>query len=419
MNEPPLGALRHVPYMGVIYVVSEAMKLGFYNGHPDWCNLGQGQPEVGELEGAPRRIRNIQLQSNDYAYGPIGGTEELRKTVADHYNRLYRHGKSSKYTATNVSVASGGRLALTRLFAALGDVTVGYQIPDYTAYEDMMNCHLHRFIPNVIPACEENGFSIPPSVLEREVANRGIEAFVLSNPCNPTGCVIQGKELKQYLDVARKYAMTLVLDEFYSHFIYGTDGTPGNGPVSGAAFIEDVERDAILLVDGLTKSFRYPGWRIGWVVGPSSMIEILNRTASSIDGGPSMPMQRAAIQVLQPERADQETQALRQVFASKRNLMVSRLKELGIICASEPRGTFYCWASVKDLPEPLNDGGSFFRQGLKYRVMTVPGVFFDVNPGKRRRISTNFQAWVRFSFGPTEETVNKGLDRLEQMIQGC
>ena len=48
-------AFRQIPYMGVIYVVAEAMKLGFTNGHPDWCNLGQGQPEVGPMAGAPER----------------------------------------------------------------------------------------------------------------------------------------------------------------------------------------------------------------------------------------------------------------------------------------------------------------------------------------------------------------------------
>ena len=133
--------------LGVIYVVAEAMKLGFYNGHPDWCNLGQGQPEIGSISGAPARVAETQLSPEDHAYGPIGGTEELRSVIAAHYNRLYRTGKSSKYTAANISVASGGRLALTRIFAALGDLNIGYQVPDYTAYEDMMNLHLQRILP--------------------------------------------------------------------------------------------------------------------------------------------------------------------------------------------------------------------------------------------------------------------------------
>ena len=69
--------IRTVPYMGVIYVVAEAMKLGFTNGDPDWCNLGQGQPEVGPMEGAPPRITSVELEPQDHAYGHIGGTVEL------------------------------------------------------------------------------------------------------------------------------------------------------------------------------------------------------------------------------------------------------------------------------------------------------------------------------------------------------
>src|SRR5215470_9319252 len=117
-----LGAFRPIPYMGVIYVVAEAVKLGFRNGHPDWCNLGQGQPEVGEMEGAPPRHAPFGVEPGDHAYGPVEGTRELREAIARHYNRLYRVGKRSQYTAENVSVASGGRLVLARLFSALGGV---------------------------------------------------------------------------------------------------------------------------------------------------------------------------------------------------------------------------------------------------------------------------------------------------------
>jgi N-succinyldiaminopimelate aminotransferase len=154
----------------------------------------------------------------------------------------------------------------------------------------------------------------------------------------------------------------------------------------------------------------------GCFISPPAMIETLGCAASAIDGGPSQPMQRASLAILEPERADQETSALRRVFARKRNLMVNRLKEMGIRFAREPQGTFYCWASIKDLPPPLNDAEAFFYEGLKHKVMTVPGVFFDVNPGKRRRTASSFKSWVRFSFGPPEDNVREGLNRLEKMI---
>jgi len=402
--------------MGVIYVVAEAMKLGFTNGHPDWCNLGQGQPEVGDMPGAPARISSIELSPSDHAYGPVGGTFELREAIADTMNRLHRSGCDSRYTADNVSVAAGGRLALSRAFAALDAVTVGHQIPDYTAYQDMIAAHQHRFTPVLVPAYEEDDFKIPAERFDRVVRDLGMGAFVISNPCNPTGAVIQGEELASYLSTARERSCTLILDEFYSHFIYDADGNPGPGPVSGARHVEDIETDPVILIDGLTKSHRYPGWRIGWAVGPRAMIEILNRAASAIDGGPSQPMQRVALQALESTRADQETSALREVFCRKRNLMVARLREMGIRCAPETEGTFYVWACLADLPAPLDDGMSFFRAALEHRVMTVPGVFFDVNPGDRRRAPSPFRQWMRFSFGPPEDNVRMGLDRLGAMI---
>lgn len=139
--------VRYVPYMGVIWTVNEASKLGFYNGHPDWCNVGQGQPEVGTIEGAPDRIEDLKLEPSDAAYGPVGGTPEVREAIADWVNRTYRKGMS-QYTAENVSFACGGRLALTRLYSIFKDGTrIAYKNPDYTAYEDYLyplrhNCEL-------------------------------------------------------------------------------------------------------------------------------------------------------------------------------------------------------------------------------------------------------------------------------------
>jgi aspartate/methionine/tyrosine aminotransferase len=412
-----LGALREVPFMGVIWVVHEASKRGFTNGHPDWCNLGQGQPEVGPMEGAPPRLDSVEIRPEDHAYGPLGGTPELRTRIAEHYNRLYRQGKKSKYTADNVCVGQGGRLTLTRAMAALDAVNVGYQLPDYTAYEDMFALHLARLHPVPIRARPEDGFEVPVERFAAEFAEKGLSALVLSNPCNPTGNVIQGAALRDLVALGRERDTTLLLDEFYSHFIYTADGKPGAGPVSSAAYVEDVERDPVLVFDGLTKSYRYPGWRVGWTLGPSAMIETLARTASSIDGGPSRIAQRAALAVLEPARADQETRALRTVFAKKRNLMVERLEALGIRFARRPESTFYGWATLEDLPAPLDDAMAFFWAALERKVMTVPGAFFDVDPGKRRRGTSPYRSWVRFSFGPPMDNLTLGLDRLTELVK--
>ena len=287
----------------------------------------------------------------------------------------------------------------------------------------MFNLHLDRLDPVAISSGPENGFAISAERLRDEVRAHKLRAFVFSNPCNPTGVLIEGEELEGYVRVAREEQLTLFSDEFYSHFIYapgpdgpGGDTVPGSRPVSAAAYIEDVERDPVILFDGLTKNHRYPGWRMGWAVGPSAMIESMARTASSIDGGPSRVAQRAALEALEPERAAQETHALRECFNTKRNLMMRRLRDLGVRFVHENQSTFYCWGSLEDLPAPLNDGMAFFRAALEHKVMTVPGEFFDVNPGKRRTELSPFRQWMRFSFGPPHDNVTMGLDRLERMV---
>jgi aspartate/methionine/tyrosine aminotransferase len=231
--------------------------------------------------------------------------------------------------------------------------------------------------------------------------------------------VIQGRELAALVDLARTRGTTLVLDEFYSHFIYTPEGKPGAGPVSGAAYVEDVEREPVLVVDGLTKSFRYPGWRVGWTLGPAPLMETLARAASSIDGGPSRIAQRAALAVLEPGRADQETRALREVFARKRNLLVERLEALGVRFARRPESTFYGWGTLEHLPPPLDDSMTFFRAALERKVLTVPGEFFDVDPGKRRRGASPYRQWMRFSFGPPMDNLALGLARLEELVRSA
>jgi N-succinyldiaminopimelate aminotransferase len=83
-----------------------------------------------------------------------------------------------------------------------------------------------------------------------------------------------------------------------------------------------------------------------------------------------------------------------------------------------PDGTFYCWGNVADLPPPLDDGMSFFRAALAHKVITVPGEFFDVNPGKRRRgHGSRFGSYVRFSFGPSAQVIDRALERIGELVK--
>ena len=95
--------------------------------------------------------------------------------------------------------------------------------------------------------------------------------------------------------------------------------------------------------------------------------------------------------------------------------MRARLEELGVRFDAQPGGTFYLWGDLSELPESLADGHKFFELALAQRVITVPGVFFDVNPG-RRRSTARYQSYSRFSFGPELSVLERGLARLDQLV---
>lgn len=412
-----LQAFRSVPRTGVVYVTKEAALRGYRPGDPSWANLGQGQPETGALPGAPPRLGAVTIDPGDHEYAPIGGLPELREAVAALYNHLFRRGLPSQYTAENVAISGGGRAALTRAVASLDRVNLGHFLPDYTAYEELLD--IFRLVsPIPILLSREQGYAFGAEELRREVLGRGLSALLLSNPCNPMGKVVSGDELADWIGVCRQLDCTLLVDEFYSHYVW-TTGPGEPGPiVSAARYVEDVDRDPVVLVDGLTKNWRYPGWRVTWTVGPRQVIEAVESAGSFLDGGGSKPLQRAAIPLMEPDLVAAETQAIHDAFLPKRRLMLDRLQALGLRLDSEPAGTFYAFASLAELPDALADGMAFFRAALRERVICVPGLFFDVNPGQRRaaRLS-RFHQYVRLSFGPSLEEVRRGLDALEGMVR--
>ncbi|HXI19808.1 MAG TPA: pyridoxal phosphate-dependent aminotransferase, partial [Gemmatimonadales bacterium] len=397
---------------GVIYVMAEAARRGYRYGHPDWCNLGQGMPETGPLAGAPPRVESLSLSLDDQEYAPVPGIPELREAVAGLYNRLFRQGKASQYTERNVCIAGGGRASLTRAVAALGEINLGHFLPDYTAYEELLDIFkLFTAIPILLEG--DRGYEFSPEDLRREITGRGLSALLLSNPNNPTGKVIQGPVLEQWVRQARELQCSLLLDEFYSHYVW--NGAPSI--VSAAAYVEDVDKDPVIIFDGLTKNWRYPGWRCTWIVGPRAVIEAASSTGSFLDGGGSKPLQRRAIELLQPEVVQAETGAIHQAFTRKRRILQDGLESAGMRLDLEPQGTFYCWANLEGLPEGLNDGMSFFRAALGEKVICVPGEFFDINPGKRRSgRPSRFRRYVRFSFGPEEAAVVEGVERIRRLV---
>lgn len=415
LDRPIVPAFRPVPRTGVIYVMDRAKELGYGSDGQEWCNLGQGQPETGPLPGGPARPADVSIHADDYEYAPVGGLETLRRAVAALYNARYRQGRASQYGPENVCICGGGRASLTRVVASLGNINLGHVLPDYTAYEELLEI-FGTF--SAIPILLEpgSGYALSNAELRREVTGRGLGALLLSNPSNPTGRLLEGSALAGWVREARDLRCTLILDEFYSHYIWRQD-LASSVTVSAAAHVDDVNTDPVVILDGLTKGWRCPGWRLSWIVGPESVIEAVTSAGSFLDGGGNRPLQEAASALLDAERARQEVVSIHDAFLRKRRILSDGLRAAGLTVEQEPEGGFYVWASVASLPAPLNDGEAFFESALAEHVITVPGIFFDINPGKRRADHTSrFRQYLRFSFGPNEAAVTEAVRRLQAMV---
>jgi len=347
-----------------------------------WANLGQGAPEAEDnIEGCFKKPTSIPVTEEGREYGPTAGIKPLRAAVAKLYNEHHRQGKESQYTWENVCIVPGGRAGLIRIAAVLGHSYLAFFIPDYTAYNEMLSL-FRAFASIPVPLSREDNYHIHPDKIAEEIA-RGTSVILTSNPRNPTGQMMVNPQLAEIQDLCRDRA-TLIMDEFYCGYNYTTncDGTV----ISAASNIIDVNKDDVLIIDGLTKRFRLPGWRVAWIIGPKEFIKALGSCGSYLDGGTNVPFQEAAVSFLEPDKVKHEMRALQTHFKMKRDYVVGRLRQIGFDIMEEeiPNSTFYLWLNLECLPQSINDGLNFFQACLQEKVIVVPGIFFDINPSKRR-----------------------------------
>jgi aspartate/methionine/tyrosine aminotransferase len=139
--------------------------------------------------------------------------------------------------------------------------------------------------------------------------------------------------------------------------------------ISAASNVDDVDQDDTLIIDGMTKRFRLPGWRLAWIVGPKAFIKALGSCGSYLDGGPNVPFQLASVPMLEPTKVREEMKALQTHFMAKRDYVVSSLREMGFKISYVPESTFYLWYAIgRDLTHILT-----FANRLQARLEQLTG----------------------------------------------
>lgn len=402
-----MSIIKNIPKSGTAKVMERAIELGFSFDNPEWVNFGQGAPELGEITGDYPRIKTLKI-GNSAAYTPAAGRLDLRQKVANYYNQIL----STKLDPKNISIAPGGRGALSRIFASLPKgLKVGYLNPDYTGYKGLFEL-FNQLEYIEIRMDARDSFRLNVNKIINKIAEENLDVLFFSNPCNPTGQKTNKNELKEIIEACKKNNCLLIHDEFYSRFIYDSKPTF----LTALEFQSDLEDGNLIVLDGLTKGFRYPGFRLAWIISSQKNIANINNLASYLDGGVSHPIQLVAKNLLKNTNPKQNPLAnLQHNFNQKRQYLLKELLNLGFQVKTEPQGGFYIFANISNFRDRFSNDLEFCEFLLTYKLIIVPGRYFDINPYNDSFKQILF-SFVRFSFGLEMAKLEQGVKKMKKIF---
>jgi aspartate/methionine/tyrosine aminotransferase len=374
--------LREFPPMGVYETLFKfAAATSKYMGDPGTHPWAQGYPLTTQLPGGPPLPTHIDLVATDLKYPKATGELELREAIANYYNEFYDAG----ITPDHVAVFAGGRPAIFAILAFLLDgTTVAVEETEYTPYFDVLKL-LNR-PTTLIPSNPENRFR--PSARDYDVKPApGTSRVMLlkSNPCNPTGVVTAGDDLKRLVEHYAAPGRGALIDEAYEFYC-------DPEPVSAMRYIRNIDETDLFVVGAATKGLQVPGMRVGWAIASKKHVEIFRNWSSIGMGGISRPSQIYVTNLLEPARVRQARTAVARFFTSQRKRYGEGLARLGFELFTGTGG-FYHWGR---LPGGLT-GDAFNERLFQHEAGILPGRLCDM---ARRGANGPHDRMMRFSFGP-------------------
>ena len=263
--------------------------------------------------------------------------------------------------------------------------------PSYVSYDPCTV--LTGGVPVPIPLKEENEFRLTAKELEDAITDK-TKILVLPFPNNPTGAIMERKDLEALVDVIVKHDLFVLTDEIYSELSYGE-----NAHVSIASFEGMKERT--IYINGFSKAFAMTGWRLGYACGPENIIsQMLKIHQYAIMCAPTTS-QYAAVEALR--NCDEEVAAMKEEYDGRRRYLVRRLREMGLKCF-EPYGAFYIFPSVQEFGMTSEEFATRFLHEQK--VAVVPGSAFGESG----------EGFIRISYAYSLEQLKEALDRMEKFI---
>lgn len=355
---------------------------------PGAISLGVGEPDFE----TPYHIREagIQaLQAGKTFYTSNSGLMELRKAVSDFTKR--RTGLTYD-PASEIMLTVGGSEAIDvalRTIINPGDEVIYIQ-PSYVSY---LPCILLADgVPVPIELKAENRFRLTREELEAAITPK-TKALILSFPNNPTGAIMEKKDLEAIVDVIKEHHILVISDEIYSELTYGKEHV-------SIASLPGMKEYSIV-INGFSKGFAMTGWRLGYALGNKEILkQMIKIHQYAIMCAPTVS-QYAAIEAMY--NGDQDVIYMRESYNQRRRFLYHELQRLGLPCFL-PEGAFYMFPDIREFGMTSED---FALDLLKEeKVAVVPGsAFGDCGEG-----------FIRISYAYSIEELKEALLRIERYL---
>ncbi|MEE0060186.1 MAG: aminotransferase class I/II-fold pyridoxal phosphate-dependent enzyme [Acutalibacteraceae bacterium] len=353
-------------------------------------SLSIGEPDFK----TPWHIREAgiaSLQAGQTKYTSNKGLTELRNEIARYYHRRF----NVKYNGVEECLVTVGGseaidLAMRTLINAGDEVLIPQ--PSFVCYEPLVQ--MADGIPVVVETKEEDSFKLMPQLLEKMITPKS-KLLVLPFPNNPTGAIMERKELEAIAEIVEKYNLFVISDEIYAELTYN-----GKKHISFAEI--DGMQQRTVVVSGFSKSYSMTGWRLGYSLAPQPITDAMTKLHQFAIMSAPTTAQYAAIEALR--NGDKDVQKMRDEYDMRRRLVVKRFREMGLSCF-EPEGAFYAFPCIKSTGLSSED---FCMSLLKAKsVAVVPGnAFGDSGEG-----------FIRVSYSFSIKHIIEALDRIEEFLK--
>jgi aspartate/methionine/tyrosine aminotransferase len=321
------------------------------------------------------------LREGRTAYTATLGLAALREAIARHYAERFSKSIDPARIAVT-SGASGGLLTIAALYVDAGDEIL---VPDpgYPGYRHFVRAF--EGVARALPVGAKEDFQ-PTLEMVQAAWGARTKGLLLGSPSNPTGTLINRKELERIAAFIAERRGVLLVDEIYQGLVYGIE------PWSALDFPGDV-----VLVNSFSKYFCMTGWRLGWVVLPESAVRGFEKLAQHLFISAPAAAQHAALAAFLPESLSILEQR-RSEFARRRDFLVPALKKAGLSIPAEPHGAFYVYADCG------RNCRAYTRELLESEaVAATPGIDFGANATER---------FVRFAYTRSMEDLEEAARRL-------